>query len=94
MKKPKRTLTNGELSQIVMKVCILLGAICMIPIIAGAESLDIKFKVIDLVFLIAISIGIIVEFVFKYFSFRNSIKNSEENDTENDVSNDKGEHKK
>ena len=94
MKNHKRTITSVELSQIVMKVCILLGAVCMIPIILGAESLALKFKIMDIVFLVAIIIGVAVDFVLKYICFRNSIKNFEEKDTENDVPDDKGEHKK
>lgn len=91
MKKPKRFLTSGEFSQIIMKLCLFFGSICMISAIASAETLELKFKIIDIVILVAIIIGVAVDFVFKYISFRNSAKNSEENEVENEVTDDEGE---
>lgn len=89
MKKPNRRLTSGELSQIMMKVCLLLGAICMIPIILSADTLELKFKIIDIVVLVAIIIGVAVDFVFKYVL---APKADEKNEAdENEVANNEGE---
>ena len=92
MKKPKRTLTNGELSQIIMKVCLFLGAICMIPIIVEADSLSLKFKIVDIIMLMAIIIGVIVDFVFKYIW--SSQINEEKNKETEIASDEEGEEKK
>lgn len=89
MKKPKRILTSGELSQIMMKVCLFLGAICMIPIIIGADTLELKFKIIDIVILVAIIIGVAVDFVLRYVL---SAKADEKNEAdENKREDDEGE---
>lgn len=51
MKKPKRLITNGELSQIIVNVCVILCAVLFIGIIIDSE-LALKFKIVDSIFLL------------------------------------------
>ena len=53
MKKPKRLINNGELSQIIVDVCAILFGIFLIAIIIGSE-LALKFKIIDTIFLFVV----------------------------------------